>query len=331
MACAALAGFLLAAGCKDGDKGDAKAPPPEPGVAQAAQPGADLSYVDDPALTQAELEKGRLSDEWTSVVQLDTTGGGAAVKNPETWEQISQQQLNQGPIFLPLSGDVGGPSVLRVQILLDRVLFSPGMMDGRWGKNTAKAVYLFQRQNGLRATARVDSATFARLAQAAGNPKELVVRHTLTADDVKGPFVHIPENIQAQAQLDCSCYESLTEKLSEMFHVTPDLLKKLNPGADLDNLQAGQTVNAPAVRDANAGAGGQVAEIRVSGQGSYVQALDASGNILYHFPSTLGSTYDPSPSGQFKVTSITKDPVWHFQPELIATASDTTHPWPRIS
>jgi peptidoglycan hydrolase-like protein with peptidoglycan-binding domain len=44
------------------------------------------------------------------------------------------------------------------------------MIDGRWGKNTAKAVYWLQKREGLPATARVDSATFNRLAQLAGEP-----------------------------------------------------------------------------------------------------------------------------------------------------------------
>ncbi|HEX8243201.1 MAG TPA: L,D-transpeptidase, partial [Longimicrobium sp.] len=257
-------------------------------------------------------------------VKLDTTGAGAPVRNPERWEQITPDRVNNGPMFLPLSGDVSGPSVLRTQILLDRALFSPGEMDGHYGKNTAKAIYFFQQSHNLRPTARVDSATFQALARAAGSPKDLIVRHQLTADDVKGPFITIPENVQAQAKLPCSCYNSLTEKLGEMFHVSPDLLKRLNPGVDLDQLQAGQTVNAPAVRDANAG-GGQVAQIVVSGRGSYVQALDPSGRILYHFPSTLGSTYDPSPSGSFRVTNVEQNPAWHYQPQLLATAPDTAH------
>jgi len=324
---AALAGLALAAGCKVEDKTDEKqAPPAESGTAQAAQPrGADLTYDTAADLTPQQIEQGRYATDWTQVVKLDTTGSGAPVRNPERWEQITADRVNNGPMTLPLSGEVAGPSVLRVQILLDRALFSPGEMDGHYGKNTAKAVYFFQQSHGLPATARVDSATFQALARAAGSPKDLVVRHTLTAEDVKGPFITIPENVQDQAKLDCSCYNNLTEKLGEMFHAAPDLLKRLNPGVDLDHLQAGQTVNAPLARDANAGGGGQVAQIIVSGRGSYVQAQDASGKILYHFPSTLGATYDPSPSGNFRVTSVTQNPVWHYQPELIATASDTAH------
>ena len=198
-------------------------------------------------------------------------------------------------------------------------------MDGYYGKNTAKAVYFFQQANGMRGTARVDSATFAALARAGGSPQNLIRPYRLTADDVKGPFITIPENVQAQADLPCSCYNSLTEKLGEMFHIAPDLLKRLNPGVDLDALQAGQSINAPLVRDSTRAAPGEVAQIVVSGRGSYVQAQDASGKVLYHFPSTLGATYDPSPSGRFTVTHVAQDPKWHYQPELIATAPDTAH------
>ena len=323
---AALAGFLaLAAACGKDDDGKA-APPAPAGTAEAAQPrAADLQYSNEPDPTPTQIEQGRFATDWTQVVKLDTTGGGAPIRNPEKWDQITPQRVNDGPMFLPLSGDVSGPSVLRVQILLDRAFFSPGEMDGYYGKNTAKAVYFFQQSHGLRGTARVDSATFSALARVAGAPDNLVRAYQLTADDVKGPFMTIPENVQEQAKLPCSCYNSLSEKLGETFHISPDLLKRLNPGVDLDNVQAGQTINAPLVRDSAARGPGEVAQIVVSGRGSYVQGQDASGKILYHFPSTLGATYDPSPSGQFRVTHIEQNPVWHYQPELIATASDTAH------
>jgi peptidoglycan hydrolase-like protein with peptidoglycan-binding domain len=319
---AALAALALAAGCARDNDGEEKAAP-ERGVAQAAEPGpADLTYADDPGLSPEELERGRLDSDWTSVVQLDTTGAGVGVRNPERWEQIDARQANRTPIFLPLSGDVAGPSVLRVQVLLDRALFSPGIIDGRWGKNVEKAVYFFQQREGLRTTGRVDSLTFNRLVEAGGGPDAIVRRHTLTAEDVKGPFIEMPDSIYEQAKLDCSCYESLTEKMGELFHATPELLERLNPGTRLDGLQAGQTVNVPNVRGTDARAQGQVAELRVSGRGSYVQAVDASGRILYHFPSTLGSTYDPSPQGSFTVRGITKNPWWHFQPAILENVPD---------
>lgn len=317
---AALVLILVAAACGGRDR--PAEPPPVRAAAPDTQTTADPLPGEDIGLSPEEIRRGRLDTEWTEVVTLDTTGAGNPVRNLERWEQISARSVNTGPAVLPLGGDVSGPSVLRVQILLDRVLFSPGMMDGYWGKNTAKAVYFFQQREGLRTTGRVDSATYARLVRVAGSPAELIRAHRLTAADVAGPFVPMPDSIYDQAKLDCSCYESLEEKLTEQFHLTPELLAQLNPGVELATLTAGRTIQVPAARDSTARATGTIARLVVSGRGSYLHALDASGRILYHFPSTLGATYDPSPQGSFRVTRVTRDPWWHFQPRLLARVPD---------
>jgi lipoprotein-anchoring transpeptidase ErfK/SrfK len=322
---AALAALLLAA-CGGDD--EAPAPRPEPQAPTQQQTAAARARAVQvawnrrmAAMSAEEMERARMDMSWQDVVQLDPVTG-PDIPNPEKWEQISAQAVNTLPQHVPLHGDVGGPSVLRTQILLDRALFSPGIMDGRWGKNTAEALYWFQRREGLRATARLDSATFARLRQAAGNPRELVVRKTLTEEDVKGPFTEIPEDIYEHAKLDCSCYESLSEKLSETYHATPELLEKLNPGVNLDGLRAGQQIYLPAVRSDEAGGRGQVAKLVVSGRGTYVHALDAQNRILYHFPSTLGGSYSPSPTGSFRVNGVTQDPSWHYQPDILVGVPD---------
>jgi lipoprotein-anchoring transpeptidase ErfK/SrfK len=320
----ALAALSLAACGGDADDKAAKAPEPQ-AQAPANPNGVAVAWERQaPGMTPEEMEKARLDMSWQELVQLDTTGSGAPARpNPEKLEQITAQAVNSGGQFVPLTGDVAGPSVLRTQILLDRAMFSPGIMDGRWGKNTVQALYWFQRREGLPATARLDSATFQRLRQAAGNPSELVVRKTLTADDVKGPFTQIPDDIYEHAKLSCSCYESLTEKLSEDYHATPELLARLNPGVDLDNVKAGQSIYLPAVRDeTRAGTRGEVAKIVVSGRGNYVHAVDAAGQVLYHFPSTLGGKYSPSPSGAFKVNSVTPNPSWHYQPGILVGVPD---------
>jgi lipoprotein-anchoring transpeptidase ErfK/SrfK len=51
--------------------------------------------------------------------------------------------------------------------------------------------------------------------------------------------------------------------------------------------------------------------------------VDASGNVLAHFPSTLGEGYDPSPTGDFHVTGIATDPTFNYQPSLMAEVPDT--------
>ena len=270
----------------------------------------------DETLTPEQVESGRMDADWKKYAQVaapTATPNPAAAK--EKWDQISAEGANREP-QIPLSGDIAGDSVLHVQVLLDRADFSPGIIDGKWGKNTESAVYWFQTREGLTASSQVDEPTYARLLQLAGK-QGVIDQVQLTADDVKGPFVKIPSNIYEKAKMDCMCYESLTEKLSERFHVSPALLQKLNPKAKLDDVKEGDSINAPDVRTGDVKHPGDVAKLEVSDGGHYVHALDAQGKLLAHYPSTLGSDYNPSPTGDYKINSITENPWWHYQPALL--------------
>lgn len=254
----------------------------------------------------------------------DTTRANAPARAAaaESWEAITPARVNVPPTRLPVGRGSQGPATLRVQVLLSRALFSPGMIDGRWGRNTETAVHWLQSREGLPTTGVVDSATLARITRLAGAPAEVIRPHALTEDDVRGPFVEIPADIYEQAKLSCSCYQSLSEKLSERFHATVPLLRRLNPRVALDSLAAGDTLFVPDVRPRDAQAAGTVAELVVSGSGSFLHAVDARGRILYHFPITLGSTFDPSPQGSFTVRAVADDPWWHYQPRILAHVPD---------
>jgi lipoprotein-anchoring transpeptidase ErfK/SrfK len=305
----------------------------------------------------ATLEKGRLDPAWRQYAERDrlerlgtasptpvpqgqsplttgsepppptgSEGAGAAVTPPtprragsESYEQITPDALRGNPA-LPLGQEGGGPSVLRAQILLDRARFSPGVIDGNWGKNTAKAVYWFHFANGLNATGEVDQGTWDALSRSAG-AGEALTRVQVTAEDLKGPWVDpLPDDPYEQAKLECLCYSSPLELFAERGHATPELIEKLNPQVDFANLQAGTEVVLPNVSAANRQ--GQVARLLISKQGFYLQALDAQGHVLYHFPSTLGSKYDPSATGTLQITGIHPEPGFHYQPKLFADVSD---------
>ena len=54
-----------------------------------------------------------------------------------------------------------------------------------------------------------------------------------------------------------------------------------------------------------------------------LRALDAAdGTVLFHAPVTVGSSYDPSPDGDFRVTAIAHDPSWHYQPSILESVPD---------
>ena len=319
MKIAPLSLVLLLAACVGGDDD-------ERGRASGSEGGTavDPSVYGDPRqrLSPEELERGRLDTGWRRFVQLDSLPGDSVAQSTETWEQITAESLNRTPMVLPIAGDVSGPTVARLQIALDRALFSPGVIDGRWGMNTEKAVYWFQRREGLPSNGRVDSTTWRRLVERAG-VQQFSQPYTLTAQDVEGPFVTIPEDIYDQAEMECMCYESLEEKLAERYHVTPELLAKLNPGVSLATLSAGQTINVPQVRPENRPPIGAVAGVVISDGGHYLHAMDSAGRVLAHFPTTLGSEYAPSPQGDFTITNIAQDPTWHYQPDLLTGVDDS--------
>ncbi len=286
------------------------------------------------ALTPADLARDRNDDAWRRALDRSAAAEGGAraqtgtnddpsLARPDTdnWSAITPDAVNAATPSAAMA-EAAGPAIVRVQILLDRALFSPGQIDGRWGKNTEKAIYWLQHREGLEPTGRLDERTHQRLLQLAGSPQQVIRTHALTAADLEGPFVDIPDDIYQAAELDCMCYESRTEKLAERFHSSPELLARLNQGIDLNTLEPGARLRVPDVQRDTAAQTGQVASLRVSDGGSFVHALDAQNRILYHFPSTLGSSYNPSPRGEWRVASVTEEPWWHYQPALLEDVPD---------
>lgn len=72
--------------------------------------------------------------------------------------------------------------ILEAQILLDRQHHSPGVIDGRQGSNTRRAVRAFEQAQGLPADGELDPELMTRLR--AGSTEPLLVDHMITADDV---------------------------------------------------------------------------------------------------------------------------------------------------
>jgi lipoprotein-anchoring transpeptidase ErfK/SrfK len=323
----AAAAFAACGGADDRAAGEGRAQAQEALAAEERRGVATARGSGRRDLSPDEIEAGRLDGSWRQYADHPDGAGHDRTGEPgpidETWDDISVESVNAPP-RLPVFGDVQGPSVAKVQILLDQARFSPGVIDGRWGKNTEKAVYWFQRANGLRATGDVDRQTLDRLARAAGGG-QAVRSHRLMERDVEGPFTRIPEDIYERAELDCQCYESLREKLGEVFHSTPELLERLNPGVELNGLAAGDQINVPAVEPFRVGdlpggqytGGREVTRMVVSDGGHYLHAFDARGNLLYHFPTTLGDEYMPEPGERWTVRSVTFLPDWHYQPELL--------------
>jgi len=243
-------------------------------------------------------------------------------KSKETFKDLDANAINAAAVMIPISGDVRGPSVLKAQVYLDRLHYSVGALDGRWGRNSAITVWWWQRAHGLEGTGAVDEATFRALARAAGYAPA-ITQYVVTADDVAGPFTHIPDDPYEKAKLSCLCYESLREKLAEQFHASEDFLEVLNPDVKFSELGAGTTINVPNVRPAVKTDQPDLAKIVISLRGNSYNAYDASGNLVFHAPTTVGSTFDPSPHEDLHMVAVVHDPHFHYDPTLYSEVPDS--------
>jgi len=297
------------------------------GNSDSAKKTADTSTA--PASSTAMVADSVISVPLDDSASLDTTGLGnqldsmPPIATDTGYKRINEKSVDATLTKFPAPIPARGSTTLRLQILLDRANFSPGIIDGSWGKNAAKALSWFRAANGMDSSARtsIDQATYDKLV-AAAQSAPLLTNYQLTADDMQGPFVQIPNSVYDQAKLECLCFTSPAEEMAEKFHTNQQMLKQLNPKVNLNSMAVGTSLQVPNVAEGSSPPSG-VAKLVISKKGFWTHALDASGNVIAHFPSTLGAGYDPSPTGDFHVTGIATDPTFNYQPSLMAEVPDS--------
>lgn len=218
------------------------------------------------------------------------------------------ETVNDPSVCEPLRQGDRGAAVLRLQILLDRANFSPGELGAVYNRNTANAVAAYQIARGLPGSGIVDRATWAELNRDAERP---LIRYRIEIEDVEGPFERVPEDMIQKSLLPAMTYESPLEGLGEKFHVSPELLQRLNPGAQFD--MPGEEIIVPNVRVAPPG---EAASLIVDGGMLTLRALDAEGKMIASYPVSVGGRHDPLPVGQWQVTSVVKKPSFRYDPSL---------------
>jgi lipoprotein-anchoring transpeptidase ErfK/SrfK len=238
-------------------------------------------------------------------------GVGSPWISPAASGRLDPEAVNTADFKEP-KGDAISPVVLKAQILLDRLRFSPGVIDGRLGDNFSKAVAAFQAAHGLEAHGTFDRTTWDRLTEAASDDP-VVDMYTITEKDAGGPFVEeIPEEFEKLANLDRLSFRSVRELLAERYHMDEDLLDALNPGSPFE--PGARIVVAdpgPAADTATI----KAQSIRVEKGAGLVRLRDADGRDLAVYPASVGSRAKPAPSGSHTVKAVAKNPIYTYDPD----------------
>ena len=206
------------------------------------------------------------------------------------------------------SNDRDPALVAKAEILLDRAHVSPGELDGLDGDNFHNAVRAFQQINGLPVSGDLDAATWGALMR---DGARILKAYTITLADAAGQFTRaIPSNLEAMARLPGLSYTSAQAELAEKFHMSPTLLRELNPRADFARAGTELTVaNVPemllrsgrpsveAVPPPKAKNDLPEVTIVVDKPARNVRVYDRDGKFLAFYPATIGSEEKPAPSG----------------------------------
>ena len=195
----------------------------------------------------------------------------------------------------------------KLQALLNWQHSGVGSVDGYWGKNTRKAMQAFQKANGLTVTETLNTETWQALTK---NDKlmaqPVLVSYQLTEADVNIKTTTIPPAAKEKAKLEGMYYESVTEGLAEKFHISEKYLKSLNPTA---SFSAGETITVYNPGNPNTKPVSRVVADRVT---ETLYAYDAQDNLVASYPTTVGSTATPSPTGTHTVEVKVHEPNYTY-------------------
>lgn len=213
--------------------------------------------------------------------KIDNLTATAKSVNSQVW-QATTPELNKH-------------TVIKIQALLNWNHHGVGAVDGKFSRNTIKAMQNFQKAQNLPVTETMNAETWNALtANKTLNEQPVLVSYTLTAQDVRLPY-H-PKGAQ---------YRSVREAVAEKFHMSRALLAELNPNIPL---KAGQTITVY-----NPGQPNMVAVTRVVAdkRRNSLYAYDSTGKLIASYPTTVGGGRTPSPRGKHKVMNRVLDPTYN--------------------
>jgi lipoprotein-anchoring transpeptidase ErfK/SrfK len=210
----------------------------------------------------------------------------------------------------------------RLQTVLARSGFSPGLIDGKPGRKTKIAIEHFQAARGLTVSGTADEPTMEALKAASGLETAAggvwTRKYKVTAADLALLTGPVPTDWNERALLERSGYADLQELLAERGWCSADFVASLNPGVEFAGLAAGDEVTLPDVPDAwnpKAKALPKLARLEVNLAEKLVQGFDESGTQVLLLHCSIAKAQEKRPVGELKVKVVATDPEYTFDPK----------------
>ncbi len=213
-------------------------------------------------------------------------------------------------------------SEVQLQIFLDERHFGPGVVDGRSGEYTTKALDRYNAAHGLPAGTLPDLTGIAPYRTYVIEPEDLAVLGTMAVE---------PVDIAKQKRLP---YTSLSELVAERFHTTTGFLADVNPGKDVSTLAVGDVVVVPNVTkpfradkfpSTYPAPSADVASSRrvLVDLSARMLEVREGARLLAAFPITPGSTEHPAPVGEWKIVGAVPWPWYRYDEGVLKRGERT--------
>lgn len=206
-------------------------------------------------------------------------------------------------------------SWFEAQVGLARCGFSCGSIDGVGGGQTVAAWRAFQARAGLPETSWLDPRTCAELTLEAPP----TARYAVTADDL-ARLQPLSPTWLGKSQQSALDFETLLELVAEKTRAHPSLLKKLNPDFDWERPKVGAVLTVPAA--ARAVTLPKAAALHIQLEAHMLQAYDAEGRLMAHFPVSIARKVEKRPVGELHVTVAIRDPNYTFDPDVFPESAE---------
>ena len=218
------------------------------------------------------------------------------------------------PDLVSMVPDRPPTNILEAQIVLSGLGISSGSVDGVGGYQTMQALRAFQNSKGLDETGRLDPETQEQLRIV----RPLFRRVVLRPEDFDG-LADVPDTWLGKSKAPHLGFETVLESLAERSHASPGLLKRLNPRVDWSALQPGRELVVPNTAYPPAR---RAALARISLEHRHLRVFDAEGNLLAHFPVSIGRIAERRPVGELEVASVVRNPNYTFNPAVFPESEE---------